>query len=107
MPIRNANGHEPIPRRASTFLGCLFAEPGAELHRRTRRRRSLELTRCVFSFPDLLVAHYGGQFLLCPIPGTGSGFGRADPTPNAPLLLYPTPCAMVTSLNNARVLLAG
>ena len=27
--------------------------------------------------------------------------------PDEPLLLYPTPCAMDTSLNNARVLLAG
>src|SRR3712207_4485505 len=34
-------------------------------------------------------------------------FGRVDLPSDAPLLRDPTPCAMVTSLNNARVLLAG
>jgi hypothetical protein len=32
---------------------------------------------------------------------------RSALPPDAPLLLYPTPCATVTSLNDTRVLLAG
>ena len=48
--------------------------------------------------------------MICPIldtVDTGSGLGRVDLPPDAPLLLYPTPCVMVTSLINTRVLLAG
>ena len=106
--MRNANGHEPIARRTGTFLGCLFAEPCSELQRRTRRRRSLELARRVFSFPDLLVAHYGGQFLICPIPDTGSGFGGADPAPGCAAADLSNPLRKgYLSLTNMRILLAG
>src|SRR5918997_4204501 len=100
--MRYVNGHEPIPRRP-----LRNHIPGLPLRRamfRTKLKNETSPepginTAVFFSFPDLLVAHYGSQFLICPIPDRGSGFGRVDLPSDAPLLLDPTPCAMVTSLN--------
>ena len=105
--MRNVDAHELIPSPRKHL-------PGLRLHRAMFRTTlqnetspELKLTRCVFSFPNLLVAHYGGRFLICPTWTQDQILVEPILPPDAPLLLYPTPCATVTSLNNTQVLLAG
>src|ERR687893_180446 len=95
MPIRNANGHERIPRRPPRKHF-----PGLPLRRamfittpqnEASPEPGTNTLRMLLSRPPH--RHYGDPILICPILDTGSGLGRVDPTPG---------CAAATFSNALR-----